>query len=47
VWVVVSPCGLQTRDKCGSGRLRLATDDTGPGERQEREVAGESACGAS
>ena len=27
---------LQTRDKCGSGRLRLATDGPGPGERQER-----------
>ena len=24
---------LQTRDKCGSGRLRLATDRTEPGER--------------
>ena len=27
---------LQTRDKCGSGRLRLATDRTEPGERQGR-----------
>ena len=27
---------LQTRDKCGSGRLRLATDGTEPGERQGR-----------
>ena len=27
---------LQTRDKCGSGRLRLATDRTGPRERQGR-----------
>ena len=27
---------LQTRDKCGSGRLRLATDGPGPGERQGR-----------
>ena len=27
---------LKTRDKCGLGQLRLATDGTGPGERQER-----------
>ena len=27
---------LQTRDKCGSGRLRLATDGPGPGKRQGR-----------
>jgi len=27
---------LETRDKCGSGQLRLATDGTGPGERQRR-----------
>ena len=27
---------LQTRDKCGSGRLRRATDGPGPGERQGR-----------
>ena len=27
---------LQTRDKCGPGRLRLATDRTGPRERQGR-----------
>ena len=27
---------LKTRDKCGSGRLRLATDRTEPGERQGR-----------
>ena len=25
---------LKTRDKCGLGQLRLATDGTGPGERQ-------------
>ena len=28
--------GLNTRDKCGSGRLRLAIDGTGPRERQGR-----------
>ena len=27
---------LQTRDKCGSGRLRPATDGPGPGKRQGR-----------
>ena len=27
---------LKTRDKCGLGQLRLATDGTGPGERQGR-----------
>ena len=27
---------LKTRDMCGLGQLRLATDGTGPGERQER-----------
>ena len=27
---------LQTRDKCGSGRLKLAADGPGPGERQRR-----------
>ena len=27
---------LKTRDKCGLGQLRLATDGPGPGERQER-----------
>ena len=27
---------LKTRDKCGLGQLRLATDGTGPGERQAR-----------
>ena len=27
---------LKTRDKCGLGQLRLATDGTGPGERQRR-----------
>ena len=27
---------LGTRDKCGSGRLKLATDGPGPGERQRR-----------
>ena len=27
---------LKTQDKCGSGQLRLATDGTGPGERQRR-----------
>ena len=27
---------LQTRDKCGSGRLRLATDGVEPGQRQRR-----------
>ena len=27
---------LQTRDKCGSGRLRLATDRAEPGQRQGR-----------
>ena len=27
---------LQTQDKCGSGQLGLATDGTGPGERQRR-----------
>ena len=29
---------LQTRDKCGSGWLRLATDGTEPGKRQVRRV---------
>ena len=35
---VASPASvsLQTRDKCGLGRLRLVTDRTEPGERQER-----------
>ena len=35
---VASPASvsLQTRDKCGSGRLRLATDGTEPGKRQGR-----------
>ena len=35
---VASPASVrfQTRDKCGSGRLRLATDMTEPGERQGR-----------
>ena len=27
---------LKTQDKCGLGQLRLATDGTGPGERQRR-----------
>ena len=27
---------LKTRDKCGLGQLRLATDGTGPGERERR-----------
>ena len=27
---------LQTRDNCGSGRLKLATDRPGPGKRQRR-----------
>ncbi len=27
---------LETQDKCGLGRLRLATDGPGPGERQRR-----------
>ena len=27
---------LKTRDKCGLGQLRPATDGTGPGERQRR-----------
>ena len=27
---------LKTRDKCGSGQLRLDTDGPGPGERQRR-----------
>ena len=27
---------LKTRDKCGLGQLRLATDGPGPGERQRR-----------
>ena len=27
---------MQTQDKCGLGRLRLATDGPGPGERQRR-----------
>ena len=27
---------LKTQDKCGSGQLGLATDGTGPGERQRR-----------
>ena len=34
---------LQTRDKCGSGRLRLATDGPGPEERQRRR-GGELTC---
>ena len=35
---VASPASvsLQTRDKCGSGRLRPATDGPGPGKRQGR-----------